>query len=98
MLDYYALLGVPRFTASQDDIRKAYRTQIAFFHPDKGYVNENIALERTQQLNEAYDTLKNPSRKAVYDDSREGKSSRDTVITFSNNRNFDTFRVRIIVL
>ena len=77
MLDYYALLGVPRFTASQDDIRKAYRTQIAFFHPDKGYVNENIALERTQQLNEAYDTLKNPSRKAVYDDSREGKSSRD---------------------
>ena len=68
MLDYYALLGVPRFTASQDDIRKAYRTQIAFFHPDKGYVNENIALERTQQLNEAYDTLKNPSRKAVYDE------------------------------
>ena len=60
MLDYYALLGVPRF-----------------FHPDKGYVNENIALERTQQLNEAYDTLKNPSRKAVYDDAREGKSSRD---------------------
>ena len=51
MLDYYALLGVPRF-----------------FHPDKGYVNENIALERTQQLNEAYDTLKNPSRKAVYDE------------------------------
>lgn len=68
MLDYYALLGVPRFTASQDEIRKAYRAQIAFFHPDKGYVNEHIALERTQQLNEAYDTLKNPARKAAYDE------------------------------
>lgn len=68
MQDYYALLGVPRFTASQDEIRKAYRTQIAFFHPDKGYVNEHIALERTQQLNEAYDTLKNPAKKAEYDE------------------------------
>jgi len=67
MLDYYALLGVPRFTASQDDIRKAYWAQIAFFHPDKGYVNEHIALERTQQLNEAYDTLKNPAKRAEYD-------------------------------
>ena len=67
MLDYYALLGVTRFTASQDDIRRAYREQIAFFHPDKGYVNEHIALERTQQLNEVYDTLKNPEKRAVYD-------------------------------
>ena len=98
MLDYYALLGVPRFTASQDDIRKAYRTQIAFFHPDKGYVNENIALERTQQLNEAYDTLKNSSRKAATTIHVKANHPGTTVITFSNNRNFDTFRVRIIVL
>ena len=67
MDDYYTLLGVQRFTSSQDEIRSAYREQIMFFHPDKGNVNEQIALQKTQELNNAYNTLKDPELKAEYD-------------------------------
>jgi hypothetical protein len=67
MQDYYEILGVPHFCESSQDLRKAYKEQVLFFHPDKGNVNENIALERTQLLNEAYKTLKDPEKKAAYD-------------------------------
>ncbi len=47
MRDYYAIHGVPRFSDSPQELRRAYKEQVLFFHPDKGNVNENIALERT---------------------------------------------------
>jgi len=68
MQDFYELLGIPRFTASQDEIKKAYRKQVMYFHPDKGHVSEDIALAKTKELNEAYDILSNPSKKAEYDE------------------------------
>ena len=67
MQDYYEILGVPHFCDSAQDLRKAYKEQVLFFHPDKGNVNAPIALERTQLLNEAYKTLKDPEKKAAYD-------------------------------
>ena len=67
MQDYYEILGVPRFSEDTQEFRRAYKEQVLFFHPDKGNVNESIALERTQLLNEAYKTLKNPAKKADYD-------------------------------
>ena len=67
MQDYYAILGIPHFSDSPQELRRAYKEQILYFHPDKGNVSENIALERTQLLNEAYKTLKDPEKKAEYD-------------------------------
>ena len=67
MQDYYEILGVPRFSGDPQELRRAYKEQVLFFHPDKGNVNESIALERTQLLNEAYKTLKDPVKKADYD-------------------------------
>ncbi|MBR5642254.1 MAG: J domain-containing protein [Firmicutes bacterium] len=67
MQDYYEILGLPRYSDSAQDLRKAYKEQVLFFHPDKGNVNASIALERTQLLNEAYKTLKDPEKKAAYD-------------------------------
>ena len=67
MQDYYEILGVPRFSEDPQAFRRAYKEQVLFFHPDKGNVNESIALERTQLLNEAYKTLKDPAKKADYD-------------------------------
>ena len=67
MQDYYEILGVPRFSEDTQEFRRAYKEQVLFFHPDKGNVNESIALERTQLLNEAYKTLKDPAKKADYD-------------------------------
>ena len=66
-VDYYALLGVPRFSATPDEIRRAYLEQIRFFHPDAGNVSPEIALEKTQLLNHIYDTLKDPIKRQQYD-------------------------------
>lgn len=68
MYDYYALLGVPRFFATQDEIKAAYIEQVRFFHPDAANVSPEIALERTQLLNEAYYTLSDINRKRSYDE------------------------------
>lgn len=66
--DYYAILGVPRFYATQDEIRSAYLKQVKFFHPDANNVPPEIAQQKTQHLNNIYDVLKNPKTKRIYDD------------------------------
>ncbi len=66
-MDYCELLGIERFTDSLDEIKKAYRKQVRYYHPDKGNVEKGIAIQRTQELNEAYSDLRNADRKAAYD-------------------------------
>lgn len=60
-MDYYSILGVPR-TASQEEIKRAFRKLAMQHHPDKGG-NE----EMFKQINEAYDTLGNPQKRSQYD-------------------------------
>jgi len=62
--DYYAILGVPR-EASQDDIKKAYRKLARKYHPDVS--KEKDAEERFKEINEAYQTLSEPEKRAAYD-------------------------------
>jgi curved DNA-binding protein len=62
--DYYEILGVGR-TASQDDIRKAYRKLAKEYHPD---VNKDPgAGEKYKEINEAYEVLKDPEKREKYD-------------------------------
>ena len=65
-MTYYDILGVP-FDATQDQIKKAYREQIRFFHPDIFDGSEDVARIKTQQLNEAYEVLKDPEQRRSYD-------------------------------
>lgn len=65
-MTYYDILGVP-FDATQDQIKKAYREQIRFFHPDIFDGSEDVARIKTQQLNEAYKVLKDSEQRHSYD-------------------------------
>jgi len=62
--DYYAILGVER-GASAEDIKKAYRKLARKYHPDVS--KEPNAEEKFKEMAEAYETLKDPEKRAAYD-------------------------------
>jgi DnaJ-class molecular chaperone len=68
--NYYELLGVSD-TASQDEIKKAYRSLSLKCHPDRN-PNDETAKEKFQALNEAYETLSDEQTKQQYDMTRNG--------------------------
>lgn len=63
--DYYEVLGVTR-SASDADIKKAYRKLAKQFHPDKNAGDEQAA-ERFKEIGEAYAVLSDPEKRKVYD-------------------------------
>lgn len=63
--DFYEILGVSR-SASPDEIRKAYLKLAHKYHPDKTG-GDKAAEEKLKEINEAYDTLKNPEKRRNYD-------------------------------
>jgi molecular chaperone DnaJ len=63
--DYYDVLGITR-GASEEEIKKAYRSKAKELHPDRN--KDNPAAEsQFKEVNEAYDALKDPQKKAAYD-------------------------------
>ncbi|XWO14162.1 Chaperone protein DnaJ [Candidatus Hepatincola sp. Pdp] len=65
MKDYYQILGISK-SASPADIKAAYRKKAMEHHPDRN-PNDNNAEARFKEVNEAYDVLKDPNKKAIYD-------------------------------
>jgi len=63
--DYYETLGVSR-DAEADAIKKAYRKLAMQFHPDRN-PGDSMAEHRFKEVNEAYDVLKDPQKRAAYD-------------------------------
>jgi molecular chaperone DnaJ len=63
--DFYKVLGVKR-TASQDEIRKAYRRLARKYHPDVN-PGDKAAEDKFKQLSEAYEVLSDAKKREVYD-------------------------------
>jgi len=66
-LTYYEILNVKK-TASDKEIKNAYRILAKKYHPDTYSGNKNVAEEKMKQINEAYDILSNKELKAKYDE------------------------------
>jgi molecular chaperone DnaJ len=64
--DYYRVLGVAR-SATQDDIKKAYRKLARKHHPDVNQGNK-AAEEKFKQLSGAFEVLSDPKKRAMYDE------------------------------
>ena len=65
--DYYETLGVPK-TASADEIKSAFRKLARKHHPDLAKPKEKAAAEeKFKQINEAYEVLSDPEKRAKYD-------------------------------
>lgn len=65
MADFYNTLGVQR-NASDDEIKKAYRKLAMQYHPDRNNGSRD-AEEKFKEITEAYDVLRDPNKRAMYD-------------------------------
>lgn len=64
-IDYYKILGVDK-SASQDDIKKAFKKLARKYHPDLNPDDPN-AKQRFQEINEANEVLGDPEKRKKYD-------------------------------
>ena len=64
--DYYEVLGVSK-TATDEELKKAYRKLAKQYHPDANPDNKEEAERKFKEINEAYENLSDPQKRKMYD-------------------------------
>lgn len=93
MLDYYSTLQIEE-DAAQDEIKQAYHKMARLFHPDNFKGSQEEAAEQMAKINEAYQTLSDIDKRAVYDVDRQlksGKPNRDSNKKYDRREENDTY-------
>ncbi|KAI0098812.1 DnaJ domain-containing protein [Nemania sp. FL0031] len=80
--DYYELLGVDR-TATDDEIKKAYRKKALELHPDRNFGDVDNATRKFAEVQAAYEVLSDPQERAWYD------SHSDAILRGDDPADFD---------
>ncbi|OAY82226.1 DnaJ subfamily B member 13 [Ananas comosus] len=65
-VDYYKVLQVDR-SATEEELKRAYRRLAMKWHPDKNPTNKHDAEANFKQISDAYDVLSDPQKRAIYD-------------------------------
>ncbi len=85
MLDYYAILEVSS-SATTTEVKKSYRRLARLHHPD---LNQDALDTHIKRLNEAYEVLRDPMKRAAYDMQLREKKQRaeaQAAYNVANNR------------
>ncbi len=77
--DYYTILGISR-SASEQEMKKAYRKLTTKYHPDKNQGDQS-AQEKFIQITKAYETLSDPEKRKIYDIYGEEGLSRENQLS-----------------
>ncbi|KAJ4489405.1 DnaJ domain-containing protein [Lentinula edodes] len=89
--DYYAILGITQ-SASQDDVRTAYKKESLRTHPDRlvnaSPAQKKLATERFQAVADAYYMLSDATRRKEYDSLRASKTSSERSTDSKSSYNF----------
>lgn len=64
--DYYAILGIPK-TATEDEVKKAFKKLALKYHPDRNPDNKKAAEDKFKAVAEAYEVLQDKQKREIYD-------------------------------